>query len=376
MMRFHSPKYLLILTLVLAAVVVFLVGSAPTYSADHNLVHSELDSQQTSCRYGSAAPPDDVWVDELGIGWTIDFGASPRPFLPDVEYVPIIRIKQSRSMDDTRIADYYLTSPPSEERLVELLERFPGRIWQVGNEVDRIWWQDDIMPDVYATAYHELYHLIKKHDPTALVAPSALVQVTPGRLQYLDIVWDTYQEKYGAEMPVDVWNMHIYILPERSLTNPGSGSRAGIALGTDPDLAIYDSGNSPDPALCPRDDVYCYAEHDSIEIFKEQAIAMRRWMKERGEQDKPLILTEFSILYPYKEETDPDYDPETCPDCFSLQDEYGEVFSRTRVLEYMNQTLNFLETATDPELGYPEDNYRLVQQWNWFSVYSVTPGSP
>jgi hypothetical protein len=217
------------------------------------------------------------------------------------------------------------------------------------------------------------------------VAPSALVEVTPARLQYLDIVWDEYYRLYGHAMPVDVWNMHVYILPEVQYKRDASGqvvldaggnpilegSRAGIALGTDPALAIRFS--EADPAACASGGVYCYAEHDDINVFIQQVYAMRQWMKAHGQQHKPLILTEFGILYPYLEQSDPPLG--SCPSCYSLADEFGNTFTRQRVTSFMNATLNFLETTNDPALGYPEDNNRLVQQWNWYAVNDGDPAS-
>jgi hypothetical protein len=64
------------------------------------------------------------------------------------------------------------------------------------------------------------------------------------------------------------------------------------------------------------------------------------------------------LLYPY--EVDPD-------GCW-LADEYGNCFTTSRVIAFLNNSLNYLESATDPNLGYPLDGNRLVQQWLWFSV--------
>jgi hypothetical protein len=110
---------------------------------------------------------------------------------------------------------------------------------------------------------------------------------------------------------------------------------------------------------CPLDEVYCFAEHDDMSIFSEQVFSMRNWMKEHGQQNKPLILSEFSILYPY--EVDPG------GTCF-LQDEYGNCFTDERVVNLLNNSSNYMENTTDPGLGYPQDDNRLVQQWMWFSV--------
>ena len=217
------------------------------------------------------------------------------------------------------------------------------------------------MPEIYADAYHDVYHFIKDRDPSARIAISGLVEVTPGRLQYLDIVWDSYYEKYGTPIPVDVWNMHVYILPE--IKADGTGSSASVALGTDPSLAILESGNNS--ALCAQANVYCYAEHDDTDIFLEQVRAMRQWMKEHGLQNKPLILSEFSLLYPYDGNTP----------CF-LMDEFGGCFTPTRVSNYMSDTIAILENEKDNSLGYPQDDYRLVQQWLWFAMHDGTDDTP
>ncbi len=187
--------------------------------------------------------------------------------------------------------------------------------------------------------------------------------ITPGRLQYLDIVWDTYLQESGQPMPPDVWNIHLYILSEiRSWDNGPSDGR--IALGTDPDLAIKAPFGPPE-LDCPEDDIYCRTEHDSLVIFREQIIAMRTWMKNHGQQNKPLILSEFSISYPFV-----DYDDPVNPTQCFLMDEFGRCFTEQRVSSYLQETLEFLETAKDPNLGYPADDYNLVQQWAWYGMWT------
>jgi hypothetical protein len=91
---------------------------------------------------------------------------------------------------------------------------------------------------------------------------------------------------------------------------------------------------------------------------------MRQWMKTHGQQYKPLILTEFSsLLYSIPNATN------------ILRDEYGELFTRERIQVFMNETINYMSTAADPNLGYPYDQDKLVQQWLWFSMYSRVVGS-
>ena len=325
-------------------------------------------SNGPSCRYGVASfnQADNPYITQLNAGWAVDFTVNfNRSWPSGVEYAPIIRMKQAKNpVTGARLPSYTLTTQPLNDTpggLGPLVTANPGRLWLVGNEVDRVFWQDDIMPDIYAVAYHDIYHFIKDRDPSALVAISGLVEVTPWRLQYLDIVWESYLEKYGVPMPVDVWNMHVYILPEKRAD--GTGSSAAIALGTDPAIAILESGNNP--ALCPQQNVYCYAEHDDPNIFLGQVRAMRQWMKNHGLQDKPLILSEVSLLYPYDGQTP----------CF-LMDEFGSCFTPSRVRAYLQDTVEILETETDTALGYPQDNYRLVQQWLWFAMHDGTDDTP
>ncbi|MEW5985348.1 MAG: CARDB domain-containing protein [Chloroflexota bacterium] len=325
-----------------------------------------------NCRYGAVSweAEDTAWLPELGVGWRLNFTADEYVTNPgDVEFVPVIRVKQDRDANGGYLPTYTTTPPLTESGLGNRLAGRPGALWIVGNEVDRVDVQDDTYADVYATAYHDVYTFIKERDPSAQVAISGLVQVTAGRLQYLEQMWAAYREQYHAPMPVDVWNMHVYILPEKRAD--GSGTGAHIALGTDPELAILESGG--DPALCPLDNVYCYAEHDDLNLFAEHVVAMRTWMKEHGQQDKPLILSEFSILYVFI-----DYDNYLNPTTCYLQDEYGNCFTPPRVSDFMVGAFDYLEGAADPDLGFPRDDDRLVQQWMWFSTYvdvGVTGGA-
>lgn len=321
-----------------------------------------------NCRYGIAA-----WMQlhvkplaEFHAGWFLTFNTRSPQAHWNVEYVPVVRIKQDRDGAGYRLPTVSVTPPLTDDGLGALVDNQPGALWFVGNEPDRVYWQDDTMPDAYARVYHDIYHFIKQRDPTAQVGIAGLVQVTPGRMQYLDIVWETYLNTYGTTIPVDVWNMHLYILPEMKID--GSGSRAAVALGTDPALAILEN-HTGTPDQCPRDDVYCYAEHDNMDIFRQQVLWMRAWMKEHGQQHKPLVLSEFSTLYPY--EIDNPNDPSQC----FLKDENGECFTPERVSRFMEDTFAYLETATDPELGYPLDGNRLIQQWLWFAMDEGVAGS-
>lgn len=337
----------------------------------------------TNCRYGVGYIPDFrdslAWVPTLDAGWYLNFGISGASEVKSAEFTPVISVRQDK-LNGQRLPTYTVRPPLTyyymddngriRDGLGLHISRNPGSIWLVGNEVDvNNDVQGNTMPDVYARAYHEIYHFIKKADPTAKVAHASLSMMTPGRMQYLDIVWDTYRQLYGQDMPVDVWNMHLYILSERHPTNASGDGDGKVAVGTDPNLAIWDAVSDrtkcPDPNLPdtaandPRHDVYCRSEHDSVRIFQEQLLNMRRWMKDHGQQNKPLIISEYGLLYPYVQDT-----PTSC----FLADEFGNCFTPVRVSEYLRETMDVLETLTDPNLGYPQDGNRLVQQWLWYSI--------
>ncbi len=69
--------------------------------------------------------------------------------------------------------------------------------WLIGNEMDRVDFgsdycsrQDEILPELYAQAYHEIYYAIKSADQTAQVAIGGMAEFTPLRSQYLERVWN------------------------------------------------------------------------------------------------------------------------------------------------------------------------------------------
>ncbi len=327
-----------------------------------------------TCRFGVTAWSTQVQqfdiVSNLGVGWYLDFASRSRPPSLAAEYVQMIRLSQNRPITAPCGPDYgYSVYPPlTPWGLGAIVAANPGALWIVGNEPDRVG-QDGVCPQQYAQAYHDVYFFIKSRDPTARVAIAGLVEVTPGRLQYLDIVWDTYARRYGAPMPVDVWTMHIYILSET-----GEGD-ASIALGTDPALAIPYSVNCADPLS------YCHAEHDDMGLFAEQVVRMRDWMVRHSQRDRPLIITEYGILKPYHYPGDPcppdgRCESEWCipsdpPCCFC--DENHETFHPHRVADFMEATFDYLLTATDPALGNPRDGNHLVQQWLWYSLATADP---
>ncbi|MCO5186754.1 MAG: hypothetical protein M9918_00895 [Anaerolineae bacterium] len=369
------------LILLAGAFLLFMVSSTTLVSSDDgkpaavsNAAASNLitgnytpTAEVANCRYGATLEEGVSGISTLDLGWFLNFTANTS-VMPsnNAEFAHVIRVRQDKTPSGLYLPTFTTSPPLTDAGLGDLVEANPGALWLVGNEPDRgpdpgstVSIQDDTFPDVYAEAYHDTYHFIKQIDPTAQVAIAGLVQVTPGRLQYLDIVWDSYIGKYGTTIPVDVWNMHIYILAEADKNGNANGI-ASIALGTDPTLAKRSAAT---PSECSQDNVYCIAEHDDIGIFMDQVVAMRTWMKEHGQQNKPLILSEFSSLF-----------SPTYPSGTPFLDEFGQQFTIDRINDFMDASVSYLKTAADPSLGYPLDNNRLVQQWMWFSMFSTSIG--
>jgi hypothetical protein len=250
-------------------------------------------------------------VGQLHAGWYLDWSHKAEPARPDgLEYVQMVRVRGGNAV-------------PDSQDLERIARMNPGSLWLIGNEPD-VLWQDGVTSADYATVYHDVYALLRSADATCQVAIGGVSQPTPLRLQYLDMILDDYRELYGQKMPVDVWNVHDFILREE---------RGSWGVDIPPGIAA-DQGR-----------LFEIEDHDDVDIFRQHILDFRQWMKDRGEADKPLIVTEYGVVMP---------------------SEYG--FSPERVQDFMYATFDFMMTATDPDLGYSADNNRLVQRWCWYSL--------
>jgi len=211
----------------------------------------------------------------------------------------------------------------SWEQIHEAVEVNPGSYWLVGNEPD-VKLQDNVTPERYAELYHEVYSFIKERDPSAQLVIGGVSQPTPLRRAYLDIVLDTYRAKYGESMPIDIWNVHAFILREEADSwgveiPPGMEGQTGI--------------------------LYEIEDHNDIEILRQNLIDFRGWMSDRGYGDKPLVISEYGILMP---------------------EDYG--FSTEVLGKFLTETFDLFLTEAN-EMGYAPDGNRLVQWWFWYIVY-------
>ncbi len=284
---------------------------------------SLVDRQRFGFVATSARWHEDFDVTQLKAGWFVDASGPTCGLAPEgMERAYLLRTWTGLSVDP--------------DWLNPLVDRHPGILWLIGNEPDCIW-QDNVEPEEYARIYHDFYTLIKARDATSQISPGGIVQPTPLRLQWLDRVLAAYKASYSETMPVDVWNIHNAILNEVSCEHdPQNCWGAGIPPGVDAGVGVIRD---------PQD-------NDNLAIFEEQIRAFRQWMYDNDYGGHPLIVTEYGILMP---------------------DDFG--FDAERVNAFMDATFGFFLVATDPELGDPNDDRRLVQRWAWFSL-DVQPYDP
>ena len=174
----------------------------------------------------------------------------------------------------------------------EIARQHPGEWWQFGNEPNDPN-QDDLSPNEYATRYHAFYFTLKAADSTASIVPAGIANA---ETRWADAFREAYHRRFGRYPSVDGWSIHNYLLD----------SCAG-ALDTN--------------------------------VFESRIVAFRDWMARAGAADKPLLLTEYGVLY-----------GNGCCGCPLIADE--------DVANFMRETTLWLKGS------------QLVQGWAWFTVNS------
>lgn len=343
--RLLLPCFLALLVLTLVVLSSFSASARdeePELLTARDLADPMMDTAALSypnCRFGVAQvsrPLLSYTISSLNVGWYLNWGVRVNPPRPGgVEYAQVVRVSDT---------SYF----PSGAVLANAIAANPGAVWLIGNEPDRIGvGMDDTLPQDYAQAYHNAYTFIKAHDPAAQVAAGNIVQPTPVRMQYLDIVLDTYVSLYHEPLPTDAWSIHSYILREAScVTYPESCWGAEVPPGI----------SATHGMLYTLDDI------DNLDIFRQRIVQFRQWMKDRGYRDVPLLITEYGSLLPY-------YNPNEL-----YYDSQGHPFDETRARDFMHSTFEYLRAATDPNLGYAADENHLVQRWLWYSLDDLSYG--
>ncbi|MDD5368736.1 MAG: hypothetical protein PHQ40_06620 [Anaerolineaceae bacterium] len=274
------------------------------------------------CRFGITAPLGSQGYDlqSLGVGSYLDWTADGHPVLPPgVEYIRVLRVSDG-------------SYPAVLASLPALVQANPGAVWLVGNEPDRVQYQDSVTPEVYGERFFELANVIRTNDPTARLGFATIVQPTPIRLLYLDRAWirlvQLAHSQAAASNLIDIWSIHAFILNE----TPSWGADIPPGMEADRALAVARS----------------FSDTHSNVLFNDGIIAFRRWLNDKGERNKPLWITEYGSLF-----------PSTIP-------ELGVPDSAT--VSFMLGTFDFLLSAQDATTGLPTDGNRLVQRWFWYSL--------
>jgi len=285
---------------------------APVHAQSCVLFPSDRDRFGVNVARDNNKRITDYDVTAINANWYLDYTTTSLPSHPNgMAFAQMVRTSLWQ-------ANHFTTTVEST------LAANPGTLWIIGNEPDRDK-QDGITPAVYARFYHDVYHFIKTRDVSARVAVAGVVESTPLRRRYLDMVLSAYQSTYSTTMPVDVWTVHGFILPEN-----------------------YQWGASIPPGLeafASEGMQYTVSDHDSVAIFQQNLIDFRQWMADRGYRERPLLITEYGIL---------------------LSPLHG--FPYSRVSAFMLSSFDFFRTATSATTGYSSDGNRLVQGWSWFSL--------
>lgn len=286
--------------------------TAPTPTSKRQSTDSLLYQGHTRWGVGVAIGPISRYnVVPLRLGWYLDWNTAFDPLMSEsMDYAQMVRLTKG-------------TLNPDASTLTQIARANPGSLWLIGNEPD-VKWQDNVEPIMYAWLYNQAYKAIKSGDLAAQVAIGGVSEPTPLRLKYLELVLASYRQQFSAEMPIDVWNIHNFILREER------GS-----WGVDIPPGIIDD----------RGMLYEVDDSGNMEAFRKQIIDFRRWMADRGYRNYPLIVSEYGIPMP---------------------EDYG--FPPERVTAFLIDSFDFFSTAKEASLGYPSDGNRLVQRWCWYSL--------
>ncbi len=322
----------------------------------------------------------------LGAGWYLNWGTNPNPARPEgIQYAQMIRVHQTKSCGeryrdydnrvDCPLLDTYSTI--SGAQLAKIAENKPGALYLIGNEIERVDWgndgQDENTPEVYAVAYHDLHTQIKALDPTAKVAIGGVIQVTELRLEWIQRAWDEYKRLYNEPMPVDVWNAHFFAIREMS-NSWGADIPAGLI-----DLERRYLPNEEDRQSGQYTEFADRAKHGDVEELKRQAYRFREFMAdlEPSQQNKPLIVTEYGLLYNnvticqgYRvanglQGNCSANESTNRPELPNLK---WHEMDQDAPVEYMIDSFDFFLNEKNCDLGYAADDCRLVQKWNWYSL--------
>ncbi len=367
----------------------------PLVQWDHN------PNRVAKLGFGAGARDINTYQDirKLNAGWYVNWRVMTQPNRPGLEYVQMVRVHQV--IDKTKVYDAasgtmcgsaitadrticpYVSPPqyifsPSASAITNAAKANRGAIWLIGNEMERYDWnggsQDEITPELYAVAFHDLRAIIKAADPTARVAIGGVIQFTPLRAQWLDRVWARYQQLYHRPIDgdIDVFNIHNFIGSELCEIRVINGRNERVCTGMGIPVGVQGTivGNREQGAYIGQDSRHLDILYGT---FGDQIIGFRTWMKQKSANNvnKPLIVTEYGALYSSLcgEPADAGcvaYYKETLPWG------YPDFTDPAVVRKFMTDSFNYFNAANDCDLASQAAfNCKLVQRWAWFGLDDV-----
>lgn len=185
---------------------------------------------------------------------------------------------------------YFVTLTGNQSDIPRVARQHRGQWWTFGNEPNDPK-QDNIPPSAYVKPYHDFYFGLKAADSQAHIIPTAVANAD---WRWLDEWRESYRAKYGTFPPVDGWRFHNYLLDT------------------------------------------CQGATDVTE-FRTRAIDFRNWVRQIGDDMKPVFMTEYGVLY-----------GNGCCGC--------PLIPPAVVIEYMRATTLWLQQS------------QIVHAWSWFAA--------
>jgi hypothetical protein len=335
----------------LIGILLFVPAQGTVFSQQINS-NKEFVPSTGDCRFGNTytdwklLPNESITrydLSNLGMGYYLDWGVKRSSSVPGfIRFTPVLRVSDQ-------------VYPGVLSQLPALVAANPGAIWLVGNEPDEPRQQDNVTPEVYAERFYQYAQIIRSADPTAKLGFGSIVMPTTLRLMYLDYAWGRLIQLAGSQAAasalVDIWTPHVFMLNEQGGIDPYGFRYWGSDIPTGLQQRLPESEwRAKQEVISDLNDLYNFS------MFQSRVIRFRQWMKDQGEQNKPLWITEYGQLAPAW--TRPEDNFFTVPESVTA--------------DFMIKTIDWMFTQKDATLGLPSDENRLVQKWFWYSINNVT----
>ena len=255
-------------------------------------------------RFGVGSNGGDL-MKQLGNGWYFDWVYTGGKY-GDIEYMGLVGAGATGVPGSTgEVPDSPASSVCQNKKdyILNHKDAYPDNMmWTVGNELG---WDDSRTANQYADDFVKWRTCLKSINPTFRVGSGAMMDV------YTKLPRDWSQ---GCTQTPEVNGGIAYF---RTYMNKLKNVYQVI-----PDFFVAHA--------------YTYCSGGvTVDAFKNSIVNHRKLISEFGLQNKDLIIKEWAD------------------------------FSDNSI-SYLQNTVNYLLTATDQNLGNPDDEYRLVQKWAWF----------